>query len=174
MKRILFTVLATLTFATLAPLPAEEHLAGGQITVHHALSLDGAQRVLAAAEAHARAHGAPGGAIAVVDEGGHLLAFARLDGTFAGGANVAIGKARTSAMFRKPTRDFEEIINKGRFTMTALPDFTPLQGGVPIIHEGQVVGAIGVSGAKSAPQDEEIALAGAQAIHSKHLGKAAQ
>jgi len=55
----------------------------------------------------------------------------------------------------------EDTINKGRFTMTALPDFTPLQGGVPIIHDGQVIGAIGCSGAKSAQQDEEVAKAGA-------------
>jgi glc operon protein GlcG len=88
----------------------------------------------------------------------------RLDGSFAAGANVSIGKARTSATFKKPTKDFEDIINKGRFTMTALPDFTPLQGGVPILHEGHVVGAIGVSGAKSAAQDEEVAYAGARAI----------
>ena len=90
--------------------------------------------------------------------------FVRLDGSFAASANVAIGKARTSAMFRKPTKDFEDIINKGRFTMTALPDFTPLQGGVPIVHNGHVVGAIGVSGAKSAQQDEDVARAGAAVI----------
>lgn len=134
------------------------------IKLKHGLTLDGARRVLAAAETYARDHHAPGAAVAVVDEGGHLLAFARLDGTFVGSPTISIGKARTSALFRKPTSDFEELINKGRFTMTALPDFTPLQGGVPILHEGQVVGAIGVSGASSAMQDEEIAKAGAQAV----------
>jgi len=82
----------------------------------------------------------------------------------AAGANVSIGKARTSAIFKKPTKDFEDTINKGRFTMTALPDFTPLQGGVPIVVGGQVVGAIGCSGAKSAAQDEEVALAGAAVL----------
>lgn len=65
---------------------------------------------------------------------------------------------------REPTKDFEDIINKGRFTLTALPDFAPLQGGVPIVHDGQVVGAIGVSGAKSAQQDEDVVKAGAAAI----------
>lgn len=128
------------------------------------LTLVGAKQVLAAAEAFAKANGAPGGAIAVVDDGGHLLAFARLDGTFTGSPNISIGKARTAALFKKPTKDFEDIINKGRFTMTALPDFTPLQGGVPIKVGDQVVGAIGVSGAKSAQQDEEVALAGAAAL----------
>jgi glc operon protein GlcG len=137
---------------------------GADTTTHHALTMDGAKKVAEAAVAYAKSNGAPGGSIAIVDEGGHLLHFVRLDGTFAASANVSIGKARTSAMFRKPTKDFEDIINKGRFTMTALPDFTPLQGGVLIVHDGQVVGAIGVSGAKSAQQDEDIAKAGAAAI----------
>jgi len=136
---------------------------GADITTHHALTMDGAKKVAEAAAAYAKENGAAGN-IAVVDEGGHLLYFMRLDGSFAAGANVSIGKARTSATFKKPTKDFENIINKGRFTMTALPDFTPLQGGVPILHEGHVVGAIGVSGAKSAAQDEEVAYAGARAI----------
>jgi len=136
---------------------------GADITTHHALTMDGAKKVAEAAAAYAKENGAAGN-IAVVDEGGHLLYFMRLDGSFAAGANVSIGKARTSATFKKPTKDFEDIINKGRFTMTALPDFTPLQGGVPIVHEGHVVGAIGVSGAKSAAQDEEVAYAGARAI----------
>ena len=136
---------------------------GADIVTHPALTMDGAKKVAEAAAAYAKENGAAGN-IAVVDEGGHLLYFMRLEGSFAAGANVSIGKARTSATFKKPTKDFEDIINKGRFTMTALPDFTPLQGGVPILHEGRVVGAIGVSGAKSAAQDEEVAYAGARAI----------
>jgi glc operon protein GlcG len=75
-------------------------------------------------------------------------------------------------MFKKPTRVFEEIIKGGRTAMVALPDFTPLQGGVPIIVNGQVVGAIGVSGAASAQQDEEIAMAGAQALAGSDSGSA--
>jgi glc operon protein GlcG len=134
-------------------------------TTHHALTMDGAKKVAEAAAAYAKANGAPGGSIAVVDEGGHLLHFIRLDGSFPASANVAIGKARTAATFRKPTKEFEDIINKGRFTMTALPpDFTPLQGGVPIQHGDHIIGAIGVSGAKSAAQDEEVAYAGARAV----------
>ena len=103
----------------------------------------------------------------MVDDGGYLLYFVRPEESFAAGANVSIGKARTSAIFKKPTKDFEDTINKGRFTMTALPDFTPLQGGVPIIHDGQVIGAIGCSGAKSAAQDEEAAKAGAAVFEPK-------
>jgi glc operon protein GlcG len=79
--------------------------------------------------------------------------------------NISIGKAKTAALFKKPTKDFEDIINKGRFAMTALPpEFTPLQGGVPIKLGDQITRAIGVSGAKSAPQDEEVAYAGARAL----------
>jgi glc operon protein GlcG len=100
----------------------------------------------------------------VVDDGGHLLYFTRAETSFVAGANVSIGKARTAAIFKKTTSFFEDTVNKGRFTMTALSDFTPLQGGVPIIHDGQVVGAIGVSGAKSAQQDEEVAKAGSTAV----------
>jgi len=128
------------------------------------LSLEGARQVIAEATAYAQAQAAPGGAIAVVDAAGVLVGLERLDGTFPAASNISIGKARTAAQFRKPTRDFENLVNKGRVTMTTLPDvtaFTPLQGGVPIVVDGQVVGAIGVSGAASAQQDDEIAQAGA-------------
>lgn len=128
------------------------------------LNLEGARKVIAAAAAEAKKLNAPGGAIAVVDEGGNLMAVERLDGTFAAGPNISIGKARTAALFKRPTKAFEDIINKGRTAMTSLNDFTPLQGGVPIIVNGQIVGAIGVSGAASAQQDEDLAIAGAAAL----------
>lgn len=160
MKNV-FTILTLVTAATIVF--ADEHIEGGHVTVKHALTLEGAKAVGEAAAAFARENGAAP-SIAVVDEGGILLYFIRPEQSFAAGAHVAIGKARTAAIFKKPTKDFEDAINNGRFTMTALADFTPLQGGVPIIHEGQVVGAIGVSGAKSASQDEEVARAGAAAL----------
>jgi glc operon protein GlcG len=128
------------------------------------LTLEGARQVIDEAAAYARAHGAPGGAIAVVDAAGMLVGLERLDGTFPAAPNISIGKARTAALFRKPTRDFEMLVNKGRYTMTTLPEvtpFTPLQGGVPIVVNGVVVGAVGVSGAASAQQDDEIAQAAA-------------
>jgi glc operon protein GlcG len=134
--------------------------ADAQVRDRKALTLEGARQVIAAAAAEARRNQA-GGAIAVVDEGGNLLALERLDGTFAAAAPISIGKARTAAIFQRPTRAFEEIIRNGRTAMVAMKDFTPLQGGIPIVVEGQVVGAIGVSGAASAQQDEEIALVGA-------------
>jgi glc operon protein GlcG len=136
---------------------------GQQVSQKPALTLDGAKRAIATAVAEAK-KGAGTGAIAVVDEGGNLLAVERLDNTFAAGANISIGKARTAVLFKKPTKFFEDVINKGRTAMTTLNDFTPLQGGVPIVVDGHVVGGIGVSGAASAQQDEEIALAGASAL----------
>src|SRR5262249_10832309 len=117
------------------------------------------------AETYARQNNAPGGVIAVVDAGGNLMALERLDGTFSAGANISIGKARTAVLFQKPTKVFEDIINKGRTAMAALPDsfFTPLQGGVPIVVNDQVIGGVGVSGAATATQDEQLAMAGADA-----------
>ncbi len=136
---------------------------GAAISEKKSLTLDGAKRVVAAASAEAHKNRAAG-VIAVVDDGGNLMCLERLDNTFAAGANISIGKARTAALFKKPTRAFEDIIKGGRTPMVALNDFTPLQGGVPITVDGQIVGAVGVSGANSAQQDEEIALAGAAAL----------
>jgi glc operon protein GlcG len=136
-----------------------------EIADRKTLTLDGARRAIAAAIAQAHKNHA-GGVIAVVDDGGNLMALERVDGTFAAGANISIGKARTAALFQKPTRAFEEIIAKGRIAMVALNDFTPLQGGVPITIDGQIVGAVGVSGAANAQQDEELAMTAAAAISS--------
>lgn len=140
------------------------HISHAQVISKKTLTLDGAKQVIAATVAEAKRLNAPGGAIAVVDDGGNLIAVERLDGTFAAGALISIGKARTSAIFKKPTSFFEKIIREGRTPMVALNDFTPLQGGVPIEVDGQIVGAIGVSGASSAQQDEELAIAGAKAL----------
>ena len=136
---------------------------GAQTLSKKTLTLDGARRVIAAAQAEAKRNNA-GGVIAVVDDGGHLISLDRLDNTFAAGAEISIGKARTAVLFKRPTKFFEDVIRNGRTSMVALPDFTPLQGGIPIIVEGQVVGGVGVSGASSAQQDEEFALAGAAAL----------
>src|SRR5881409_3046734 len=132
-----------------------------QIVEKKSLNLDGAKKAISAAVDYAKKNNAPGGVVAVVDEGENLMALERIDGTFAMGATISIGKARTAVLFKKPTRFFEELINKGRTAMTALDGFTPLIGGIPIIIDGQVVGGVGVSGAASANQDEELALAGA-------------
>ena len=159
-------LLALLTFAAATQ---------AQVTENKSLTLDGARQVIAAAKNYAKQNNAPDGVIAVVDEGGNLMALERLDGTFAAGANISIGKARTAVLFKRPTKVFEDIINKGRTAMTALPDsfFTPLQGGVPIAVDGQIVGGVGVSGAASAQQDEELAIAGAKALEAPTAGGSA-
>ena len=135
----------------------------GAVTEKKVLSIEGARKVVAQAAAEAK-KGKGTGVIAVVDDGGNLMLLERLDGTFAAGAKVSIGKARTAALFQKATGAFEDIIRNGRTAMVTIEDFTPLQGGVPIVVDGEVVGAIGVSGAASQQADEEIAIAGANAL----------
>ncbi len=128
-----------------------------------ALTSEGARMVLDAALAECHRNKV-GGSIAVVDSGGHLVAFQRLDGTGPATWQISIGKARTAALFKKPTKFFEDWIRDGRTSMVTLPDgFTPLQGGVPIVVDGVHVGGIGVSGAASAEQDEQVAIVGAEA-----------
>jgi glc operon protein GlcG len=144
-------------------------VANGQTAEKKTLTLQGAEQVIAAVKNEATKLHAPGGVIAVVDDGGNLMALERLDGTFSAGANISIGKAKTAVMFKKPTRFFEELINsngKGRTVMTSLENFTPLIGGIPIMVDNQIVGGVGVSGAASADQDEQLAIAGSKAFES--------
>ena len=110
---------------------------------------------------YARANNAPGGAIAVVDPGGNLVYLERLDNTFAAASEVAIKKANTAALFKAPSSKLENAINSGRQALITV-GHTFLQGGIPIVFEGQVIGAIGVSGSASAQQDEDMANAGAK------------
>jgi glc operon protein GlcG len=163
MRRTLRSVIGT-RVAVAALFCAATASASAQLVDKPSLSLDGARRVIAGAVAEARRLNAPGGVIAVVDDGGNLMALERLDDTFAAGANISIGKARTAVLFKKPTKVFEDIIRNGRTSMVALEGFTPLQGGVPVVVDGKVVGGVGVSGASSAAQDEELAIAGAAAL----------
>lgn len=125
------------------------------------LTLTVAKKIAEAAEAEAIKRGATV-VIAVVDDGGHLLVLLRLDDTQVASVDVGIGKARTAAIFRRPSKVFEDQVRNGRVAALALPGATPLQGGVPIIYEGKVVGAIGVSG-NTPQEDEDIAKAGAAA-----------
>ena len=155
-----------LAFCTCALFSAHSAMSA-DIVGQPTLTLEGARHVAAAALAYAKAHDAPGASIAVVDAGGHTMYLERLDGTFSAGSDISIGKARTAVVFKRPTRGIEEGINKGRTAMVdvaAVTWFTPLQGGIPITVGKQIVGGVGVSGASSAQQDEEVALAGAAAI----------
>jgi len=170
MKTIFKTTLVALALVALASAAATPPQTGTK----PALTLAGAKQVIAAAVAEATRLNATA-VIAVVDDGGNLMALERLDHTFAAGATISIGKARTAALFKKPTKFFEDLIKNGRPAMTALPSdvFTPLQGGIPLVIDGHVVGGVGVSGASSAQQDEEFALIAAQTLSSAPMTSSA-
>lgn len=127
------------------------------------LTLAGARAVAAAAEAEAVKIGATP-AFAIVDDGGHVLLVVRPDTTFAAAAEVSVQKARTAAIFKKETVALENAVNGGRYALLGVDVMTPLMGGVPIVVDGQLVGAIGVSGAKSQQQDDAIAHAAAVVV----------
>ena len=133
--------------------------AEAQLFEKTALTLDGAKKIAAAAEARAKAEGARV-VIAVVDDGGMLLLLERLDDTQVASVSVGIDKARTAAIYRRPSKVFEDQVKNGRVSALALHGAVALQGGVPIVVNGTVIGAIGVSG-ETPKQDEDIAMAGA-------------
>jgi glc operon protein GlcG len=137
------------------------HSAKAQVLNLKNLSLDASKKIVTEAVKFAKSVNAPGGSIAVVDAGGNLVYLERLDGTFAASAEVAIKKANTAATFKAPSSKLENSINGGRQALITV-GHTFLQGGIPIIYNGEVIGAIGVSGSASAQQDEDIAIAGSK------------
>jgi uncharacterized protein GlcG (DUF336 family) len=144
------------------PAAALGGVAAAQTAAKPVLTLAAAKKVVAAAESEARKRKATV-VIAVVDDGGHLVMLERLDATQVASVEVGIGKARTAAIFRRPSKEFEDQIRDGRIAALALPGATPLQGGLPLIAAGTVVGAVGVSG-NTPREDEEIARAGVAAF----------
>jgi glc operon protein GlcG len=126
------------------------------------ITLETARKVYAAAEAEAKKNGWRV-AIAIVDNHGTLIHYQMLDDTQFGSAFVSVEKARTAAMFRRPTKAFEDNIAAGRNAVLGIPGITPVEGGIQIIVGGKQVGGIGVSGMSSA-QDAIIAKAGADAV----------
>jgi glc operon protein GlcG len=135
--------------------------AHAELPVKQVLTLNVAKRIAAAAETEASRRGSTV-VIVVVDDGGHIIVLERLDDTQVASVEVGIGKARTAAIFRRPSKVFEDQIREGRVAALALPGATPLQGGIPITVNGKVIGAIGVSG-NTPQEDEDIAKAGAAA-----------
>ena len=133
-----------------------------QIATRKALTLAGADTVARAAEAEATARGARV-VIAVVDEFGKPIVLRRLDGTQMASVEVAMDKARSAAVFRRPSKELEDQVRDGRFGALQLAGGVTLQGGIPLTIEGETVGAIGVSGETPA-EDEAVALAGAQGL----------
>ncbi len=130
-----------------------------QTSSKRVISLAAADRIASAAEAEAKKRGATV-VIVVVDDGGYPILLRRLDDTQVASVDVGIGKARTAAIFRRPSKVFEDQVRNGRVAALALPGATPLQGGVPLSFDGRVIGAIGVSG-NTPQEDEDIAMAGA-------------
>jgi glc operon protein GlcG len=127
------------------------------------LTLDDAKKIAAACEAEAKKNNWPV-CISIVDDGGHLIWLQRMDGTAPVSSHIAPAKARTAALGRRETKIYEDMINNGRVSFLSAPEIEGmLEGGVPIVVEGQYVGAVGVSGVKSA-EDAQIAKAGIAAL----------
>jgi uncharacterized protein GlcG (DUF336 family) len=140
-------------------------LAGGvqaQLADKKALTLAEARKIAAAAEAEATKNNLRL-AIAVLDDGGHPLLVERMDDTQTGSVDVAIAKGRTAALFKRETKLFEEAVASGRVGILKLDGVMPVEGGVPLVYAGKVIGAIGVSGA-TGQQDGMVARAAAATL----------
>jgi glc operon protein GlcG len=136
--------------------------ANAQLADKKVITLEGAKKIAAAAEAEARKNGW-NVVIAVVDDGGHMIYLQRMDGTQTGSIDVAIGKARTSAAFKRPTKVFDDLAKTRPSVISISADAVLLEGGIPVMVGGQLVGAVGVSGVTS-QQDAQIAQAGIDAL----------
>jgi glc operon protein GlcG len=150
-KQIAIALLLAMPFAVQA-----------QLVDRKALTLAEARKAVAAATAEAKANNW-NVVIAVVDDAGYPLTIDRLDNTQRPSVDIAVGKAKTAALFRRPTAAMEEAINKGRTALLSAEGHVFMQGGVPIVVNGEVIGAVGVSGVRS-DQDEQVATAGVKAI----------
>jgi len=128
------------------------------------LTLEDCKRISAAAEAEAKKNNW-NVCVATVDDGGHLLHLFRMDGATPANSRIAIEKGRTAAETRRSTAMWEERIKAGRTAMLKMPGVTPVQGGLPIVIDGECIGAVGVSGVQS-HEDEQIAKAGIAALTS--------
>lgn len=150
-KMLVMALLLAMPFATQA-----------QLLDRKALTLAEARKAVAAATAEAKANNW-NVVIAVVDDAGYPLSIDRLDNAQRPSVDIAVGKARSAALFRRPTAALEEAINKGRTALLSADGYIFMQGGVPIVVNGDVIGAVGVSGVR-ADQDEQVATAGVKAI----------
>jgi glc operon protein GlcG len=152
----------TLLCAALLALLSRPAVLHAQLVQSSSVSAEGAQRAIAAAMADARKNNW-NVSIAVVDPHGELVGFLRMDGASIASTDISRAKARTAARFRRPTFAYDSTVKAGRVQVLAMEGMMPVEGGVPITVNGQMVGAIGVSGATSA-QDAQMALAGAAAV----------
>jgi glc operon protein GlcG len=133
-----------------------------QLATKKVLTLEAAKQIAAAAQAEARRNNWTM-VIAIVDDGGHLIYFERMDGTQVASVTVAQEKAACAILFKRPTKALEEAVAGGRIVVMKLAGSVPVEGGLPIVVDGQFIGAIGVSGATS-PQDGQVAAAGLAAL----------
>ncbi|MHC4532429.1 MAG: GlcG/HbpS family heme-binding protein [Planctomycetota bacterium] len=154
MKKVFCTMVLVLLIAKVAPV--------ADLATKKALTLEVAKKIAAASGQFAQKK-QWNVVIAIVDDGGHLVYFERMDGVQTGSIEVAIQKAKTAVAFKRPTRLFEEAVAKGRTVLVSLPGGMPFEGGVPITVGKQVIGAVGVSGV-TAQQDGMIAQAGVDAL----------
>jgi uncharacterized protein GlcG (DUF336 family) len=136
--------------------------AHAQLRATRMLTYDGAKNIMAAAEAEARKNNW-NLAIAIVDPAGGLLMFHKMDGARPSNVDFALGKARSAARFQRPTKALDSALVAGRLAYLAVEGLLPIEGGVPIVVDGQVIGAVGTSGATSA-QDAQVAQAGINAL----------
>lgn len=157
LRSLLAFTLTLLSLAASAQTPAPYGLS---------ISTDQAKKAMVAAEAEARKNNWQV-VISIVDTGGHLVMLQRLEAQNAS-VDIATGKARTAVNFRRPTKALEDSLAAGgsALRILAVPGITPLQGGLPIIVDGKIIGGIGVSGV-TAPQDEVVAKAGLDALTAK-------
>jgi glc operon protein GlcG len=127
------------------------------------IALDDAKKAAAAAVDEVKKIGAAPNAVAIVDHGGLLIYFERMDNTQLGSVEIAMDKARTAALFRRPSKVFEDALASGRTAILGLRGATPIEGGLPLVSGGKIIGAIGASGG-TAQQDGQVAKAGADTI----------
>jgi uncharacterized protein GlcG (DUF336 family) len=139
-------------------------LSAQQLSIKRALNLAVAKTIAAAAEKEAVAHGWAM-FITIIDDGGTVLFVERLDDAQVGSYDVSMQKAQTALKFRRPTKAFEDLVNGGRPAVAKLPGVLPIEGGVPLMADGKVIGAIGVSGGASS-QDAQVAMAGVAALEA--------
>ena len=162
---VALVVLAAASAVAIAQQPAAPAPAAPPTTPYGApIGLEAAKKVMAAAEAES-AKNNWGMAITILDITGHIVMLHRMDNTQLGSIGVSEDKARSALYFRRPTKVFEDTVAQGGIGLRtlALRNASPVEGGIPLVVDGKIVGAIGVSGA-AAPQDGQVAKAGADAL----------
>ncbi|MBL8998270.1 MAG: heme-binding protein [Gemmatimonadetes bacterium] len=154
------TIAVACAFAlALALAPRDTH---AQLADAKALTAEAVKTMLATAEATARAN-RWNVSIAITDANGDLLGFLRLDGASLGSVDISLGKARTASRYARPTKVYADRVLADTLTILSVPGVVALQGGLPIVVDGRVIGAVGVSGVTSA-QDEQVAAAAIAAV----------